>query len=86
MSVWWELTFSIFFIIYYFQSAIINKACKPEFWFLCSAHPIIVFYTCMKSHENISKDFQDIQRTHVYGGNGNFQYSKGKTLKVGKQE
>ena len=25
MSVWWKLPFSIFFIIYYVQSAIINK-------------------------------------------------------------
>ena len=56
-SVWWKLPFSIFFIIYYTQSAIINKVCKPELWFLCSAHPIIVFYICMKFHENISNNF-----------------------------
>ena len=31
----------------------------------------------MKFHENISNDFLDIERTHVYGGNGYFQYSKG---------
>ena len=40
----------------------------------------------MKFHENISNNFSDIERTHVYGGNGHFQYSKGNTLKVGKQE
>ena len=59
-SVWWKLPFSIFFIIYYVQSAIINKVCKPELWFLCSAHPIIVLYICMKFHENISNDFEGI--------------------------
>ena len=37
--------------------AIINKVCKPELWFLCSAHPIIVLYICMKFLENISNDF-----------------------------
>ena len=57
MSVWWKLPFPIFFIIYYVQSAIINKACKPELWFLCSAHPNIVLYICMKFHENISNNF-----------------------------
>ena len=36
--------------------AIINKICNPELKFLCSAHPIIVLYICMKFHENISND------------------------------
>ena len=66
MSVWWKLPFSIFFIIYYVQSSIINKVCKQELWFLCSAHPIFVLYTCMKFHENISNDFEDIERTRVW--------------------
>ena len=35
---------------------IINKVCKPELCFLCSANPIIVLYICMKFHENISND------------------------------
>ena len=56
-SVWWKLPFSIFFIIYHVQSTIINKVCKPELWFLCSTHPIIVLYICMKFHENISNNF-----------------------------
>ena len=56
-SVWWKLPFLIFFIIYYVQSAIINKVCKPELWFFCSAHPIIVLYICMKFHVNISNNF-----------------------------
>ena len=47
-SVWWKWPFSIFFIIYYVQRAIIYKVCKSELWFLCSAHPIIVLYICMK--------------------------------------
>ena len=76
-SVWWKFSFSIYFIIYYVQSTIINKVCKPELWFLYSAHSIIVLNFCMKFHENISHDFSDIERTHVYGGNGHFQYSKG---------
>ena len=38
--------------------AIINKVCKPELWFLYSAHPIIVLYISMKFHENISNDFK----------------------------
>ena len=39
--------------------AIINKVCKPELWFLCSAHRIIVLYICMKFHKNISNDSYD---------------------------
>ena len=53
--------------------AIIYKVCNPELWFLCFAHSIIVLYICMKFHENISFDFSDIERTHVYGGNSQFQ-------------
>ena len=56
-SILWIVRFSIFFIIYNVQSAIINKVCKPELWFLCSAYPIIVLYICMKFHENISNNF-----------------------------
>ena len=66
--------------------AIINKVCKPELWSLCSAHSIFVLYICMKFHEHISNDFQDIERTHVYDGNGHFQNSKGNDSKVRKQE
>ena len=65
MSVWWKWPFSIFFILYYVQRAIINKVCKPELCFLCSAHPIIVLYICMKNHENISYNFYDTERTLV---------------------
>ena len=57
MSVWWKWPFSIFFIIYYVQWAIINKVCNPELYFLCFAIPVIVLYICMKFHENISNDF-----------------------------
>ena len=56
-SVWWKWPFSISFIIYYVQWAIIKEVCKPELCFLCSAHPIIVLHICMKSHENISNNF-----------------------------
>ena len=37
--------------------AIINKVCKPELWFLCSAHPTIVLYICMKFHKKYLKRF-----------------------------
>ena len=57
--------------------AIINEVRKPELWFLCSAHPIIVLYICMKCHENISNESKDTERTRMYGGNGYFQYLKG---------
>ena len=63
------------FIFYYVQRAIIHNVCMPELWFLCSAYPIIVLFICMKFHENISNDFKDTERTHVYGGNGHYQYS-----------
>ena len=38
----------------------------------------------MKFHENISNNFYGIERTHVYGGNGHFQYSKGNNSKSSK--
>ena len=38
----------------------------------------------MKFHENISNNFLDIKQTHVYGGNGHFQYSKGNNSKSRK--
>ena len=38
----------------------------------------------MKFHENISNNFYDMARTHVYGGNGHFQYSKGNNSKSRK--
>ena len=49
------------------QRAIINKVCKSELCFLCSAHPIIMLYIFMKNHENISNDFYDTEQTLVYG-------------------
>ena len=64
-NVWWKWPFSIFFIIYYVPRAIINIVCKLELSFLCSPHPIIVLYICMKFHENTSNDFKDKERTHV---------------------
>ena len=79
-SVWWKLPFSIFFIIYYVQSQINNKVCKPVMVLVfcpsdyCALHLYEV-------HENISNGFEDIERTHVYGGNGHFQYSKGNNSK-----
>ena len=53
------------FIFYYVQRAIIHNVCMLELWFLCSAHPIIVLFICMKFHENISNDLK-IQSGHKY--------------------
>ena len=38
----------------------------------------------MKIHENITNDFEDIERTHMYGGNDHFQNSKGNNSKSRK--
>ena len=35
----------------------------------------------MKFHENTSNTFSDIERTHMFGGNSHFQYSKGNNSK-----
>ena len=85
-SVWWKLPFSIFFIIYYVQGAIINKVCKPELWFLCSAHAIIVLYICIKFHENISNSFKIWSGHMCMVQMANFNIQRTITLKVGKQE
>ena len=34
--------------------AITPNFSKPELWFRCSAHRLIVLYICVKFHENIS--------------------------------
>ena len=85
-SVWWKWPFSIFFIIYYARWAIINKVCKPDLSFLCSAHPIIMFYIFMKFHENISNDFKIQSGYESMVEMANFNIQRATTLKVGKQQ
>ena len=36
------------------QRTITPKVSKPELWFMCSAHQLIVLYICVKFGENIS--------------------------------
>ena len=69
-SVWWKLPFSIFFITYYIQSAIINKVCKPDSKsrktrvtvdvFCMSSHGVNI---CVKFHENMSSSFKIMEPT-----------------------
>ena len=51
--------------IYNVQKAVTPKAGNAEFWFLCSAHHIMVIYIGIKFQENISNSFQVIERTHI---------------------
>ena len=44
--------------IYNIQCAIIQKAGKPELWFLHSARHLIVLYTSVKFYENMAYGFQ----------------------------
>ena len=45
------------------QREITTKICKPELWFLCMTHCLIVLYKCIKFHWNIFNGFQVIERT-----------------------
>ena len=49
--------------IVYTQRAITPKVGKPELWFMCSAHPLMVFKVCVKFHENMSSGFKLMERT-----------------------
>ena len=44
------------------QRAITPKVGKPELRFLCSACRLMVFHVCVKSHENMSRDFKVMER------------------------
>ena len=44
------------------QRAITPKVGKPELRFLCSACRLMVFNVCVKSHENMSRDFKVMER------------------------
>ena len=39
------------------------KVGNSEVGFMCSAHRLVVFYICVKFHENISNGFQLTERT-----------------------
>ena len=40
------------------QRAITPKVRKPELRFMCSACRVMVFYVCVKFHENMSSGFK----------------------------
>ena len=48
-----------------FQRAIISKVGKPELWFLSSAHLLIVLYSCVNFHENISDGIRIMEWTRM---------------------
>ena len=58
-----------------------KKVGKPELWFMCSAHSLIVLYICVKFCENISNGFQHTEPTWLHGRNGYAQCSKGNNTK-----
>ena len=45
------------------QRAITPKIGKPELWFMCSAHRLMVINICVKFHENMSSGFKVMERT-----------------------
>ena len=45
------------------QREITPKLLKPELWFLCMTHHLVVIYKCTKFHWKIFNGFQVIQRT-----------------------
>ena len=51
--------------IYNVKRAVTPKAGNSDLWFLCSAHHIMVIYTCIKFQENISNSFQVTEQTHI---------------------
>ena len=48
------------------QRAITPKVGQPELWFMCSAHCLMVFYICVKFHENISHGNRVMKWTRNY--------------------
>ena len=66
--------------------AIINKVCRLELWFLCSAHPSIMFYIC--SLYEVSRKY--LKRSLRYRADTSvwwkWSFSILKGQKVGKQE
>ena len=47
------------------QRAITPKEGKPELWFMCSAHHLIVLYICVKFGESISESIRVEKRTQM---------------------
>ena len=48
------------------QRVITPSVGKPELWFMCSAHRLIVIYIGMKFRENISNGIRGMERTRHY--------------------
>ena len=63
------------------QRAITPKVGKPELWFMCSAHCLMVFHICVKFHENMSSNFKVKERTRKI-----VTTQRAITPKVGKTE
>ena len=45
------------------QRAITPKVGKPELWFMCSVHCLMVLYIAVKFRENISNDIRVMEWT-----------------------
>ena len=64
-----------------FKWAITPKVGKPKLRFMFSARFLLVFYVCVKFHENTSNFFQLTKWTRVHGRNGYVQCLKGNNSK-----
>ena len=52
--------------VYSVQMTITPKVGKPELWFLCSVHHLMVLYISVKFHVNISNSFQVMEQKQFY--------------------
>ena len=52
----------------YVARGIIKNIYKQELWFLCITSRLIMVYTCMKFHHNISISLQVLERTRFGDG------------------
>ena len=59
----WFYSYGVDTKIVYTQRAISPKVGKPELWFLCSAHHLMVFNVCVKLNENMSSCFKVTELT-----------------------
>ena len=59
------------------QRAITPKVDMPELRFMYSSPYLIVFYICVKFHENSTNGIGVVERTRVHGRNGYVQCSNG---------
>ena len=50
------------------QRAITPKLGRPELWFMCSVHSLMILYIAVKFRDNISNDIRVMERTWNYKG------------------